>query len=836
MREHRKRKNMKKRLITSALPYVNNIPHLGNLIQVLSADVFARFCRRRGYETLYVCGSDEYGTATETRALKEKTSPKELCDRFHQVHKEIYTWFNIEFDHFGRTSGPWQTKIVQQIYREVEAAGYILKREMEQTYCDHCKCFLADRYICGNCPHCGSTNAHGDQCEDCGTMLDPTDLLEPRCGICGREPQRRKTEHLFIDLPALKDRLEAWIDVAGERGRWAKNALQMTRSWIRDGLKQRCITRDLSWGVPVPDMPGKVFYVWFDAPIGYISITAELLEQSDPQKGDWRSWWQNPDEVELFQFIGKDNIPFHTVLFPSSLLAGSSRDSNGDTGKDNTGEDNTGEPNKWTMLHHMSSSEYLNYESGKFSKTRGVGIFGNDCRDTGIPADCWRFYLYYNRPEKSDYQFTWTEFQQLINRELIGNLANLVNRTLSFLQRFFGGKLQSPEQLQQHPEITQFLSRLREQQSEITEKLEWSRIKEGLHRIMEMADYGNKTFQEKEPWVLVKSADPKDAELAHSWLSALVFLIHDLSICLRPYLPQTAGRIAGFLGLPDEAENFNWQHLGAYSRLNATKAEGQALPKPQILFQQLEDERVAELRQHFSGKQSERTTAAPEPTDSEKQQKQQKQQKPVPASVPGPETWARCVELRVGRIVEVVPHPDATRLFVEKIDCGEAEPRTIVSGLAEHYSPEELLGKTVAVVANLKPAKLRGVKSQGMILAASPHKEEKSQQEQEEQTRQSGMRLVEVLHPQGQPGDRIVVQGFEEAEADRALPHPSSLPSTSSPPSKRISIDDFFAAELFLDGGKAYLQSGSAGLALLVQTSEGAVALGSEQLQSGSIA
>ena len=420
-----KNKQMKKRLITSALPYVNNIPHLGNIIQVLSADVFARFCRQRGYETLYICGSDEYGTATETRAMQEKISPRELCDRFYKVHKEIYEWFGIEFDHFGRTSCPQQTEIVRQIYREVEAAGFIQKRETEQTFCKSCDRFLADRYVYGNCPHCGSVNARGDQCEDCGAMLDPTELLEPRCGICGDTPERRSTEHLFIDLPNLKGQLEAWIDEASARGRWSKNALQMTKSWIRDGLKQRCITRDLSWGVPVPKMPGKVFYVWFDAPIGYISITAELLQQRGGDAQSWREWWQNPDEVELFQFIGKDNIPFHTVLFPSSLLASQK-----------------GAPERrWTMLHHMSSTEYLNYESGKFSKTRGVGIFGNDCQDTGIPADCWRFFLYYNRPEKSDYEFTWTEFQQLLKRELIGNLGNLVNRTLSFLQRFFSGKL-----------------------------------------------------------------------------------------------------------------------------------------------------------------------------------------------------------------------------------------------------------------------------------------------------------------------------------------------------------------------------------------------------------
>ncbi len=796
---------MKKRLITSALPYVNNIPHLGNLIQVLSADVFARFCRSRGYETLYICGSDEYGTATETRAMQEGIEPKALCDRFYRIHKDIYDWFGIAFDHFGRSSCPQQTTIVQQIYRAVEASGFIERRKIEQTFCVSCERFLADRYVHGSCPQCGGSNARGDQCEDCGSMLDPTDLLEPRCGICGETPQRRGTEHLFLDLPALKDLLEAWIDEASERGRWAKNALQMTRSWIRDGLKQRCITRDLSWGVPVPDMPGKVFYVWFDAPIGYISITAELLEHRGLGAEAWKDWWLNPDEVELFQFIGKDNIPFHTVLFPGTQLASE--------------QNNRAGGRSWTMLHHMSSSEYLNYESGKFSKTRGVGIFGNDCQDTGIPADCWRFYLYYHRPEKSDYEFTWAGFQQLVNRELIGNLGNLVNRSLSFLQRFFGGKLLTPSEmagLAQLSEIKAFLAELRRRQDEIAEKLEWSQLKDGLYHIMEMSGFGNKIFQDKEPWILVKS----DPATAHAWLTVLVYLVHDLAICLRPYLPQTAGRIVEFLGLSAAEENFAWKHLGCYERL------AESLPKPQILFQQLEAKHMAQLRARFAGSQSERQSPAAgqgfaqsgekgkNKAESRANQTNRTKEKPKSDS----ETWARTIDLRVGLIVEVGPHPDAERLFVEKIDCGEAEPRTIVSGLAEHYRPEDLLGKMVVVVANLKPAKLRGIKSMGMILAASAP---------ESASDDSGGAKLEVLHPAGQPGERIVVEGFADCE----------------PPIKRAGIEDFFAVPLLLREGKVYLKNTGAGpdLALLLgslgkETQDGPKALCSRYLLSGDVA
>ena len=329
---------MKKRLVTSALPYVNNIPHLGNLTQVLSADVFARFCRSKGYETLYICGTDEYGTATETKALKEGVTPQELCDHYNAIHRDIYQWFDIKFDHFGRTSTPEQTRIVQEIFAKVDAAGYINEKETEQLYCPKCERFLADRFVEGTCPHCGSTGARGDQCDACQTLLDPIELLDSHCGVCGTKPTSKKTRHLYLDLPKALPLLEAWMQDASVEGFWANNAVQVTKSWIRDGLKERCITRDLKWGIPVPK-PGfenKVFYVWFDAPIGYVSITANGTD-------DWRRWWHEPESTELFQFIGKDNIPFHTVIFPSCQLA------TGDT---------------WTMLHHMSSTEYLYYEGG----------------------------------------------------------------------------------------------------------------------------------------------------------------------------------------------------------------------------------------------------------------------------------------------------------------------------------------------------------------------------------------------------------------------------------------------------------------------------------------
>src|SRR6056297_149772 len=565
----------KRRLITSALPYVNNIPHLGNLIQVLSADVFARYCRSNGYETLYVCGTDEYGTATETKALEEGISPKELCDRYFVVHDDIYKWFHINFDHFGRTSRPEQTEIVQDIFRKVDANGYISEATIEQLYCDSCRRFLADRFVRGTCPHCGYEDARGDQCEHCGKLLDPTDLIEPRCGTCGAAPVLKHTKHLYLNLPEILPKLQAWMDKASVEGFWARNAIQMTKSWIRDGLKQRAITRDLKWGIPVPKegFENKVFYVWFDAPIGYISITVN-------HTSDWEQWWKRPDDVELFQFIGKDNIPFHTVIFPSSLL---------------------GSGDNWTTLYHMSSTEYLNYESGKFSKSKGVGVFGTDAKDTGIPADVWRFYIFYNRPEKADALFTWGDFQEKVNGELIGNLADLVNRTLTFLVRFFDGKIADVE-LERG-----FIDEVRTREGEITEHLEHAELREGFRKIFALASYGNREFQAGEPWK-TRESDPEGTQRL---LAQLAYLVRDLAIMVEPYLPNTSERILRFLGQKD----LIWSALGSFTGLDT-------IDSPEILYERLEDDHIAKLRKRFAGSQADRREADRKEAERRKNEKE----------------------------------------------------------------------------------------------------------------------------------------------------------------------------------------------------------------------
>jgi methionyl-tRNA synthetase len=763
---------MKRRLITSALPYVNNVPHLGNLIQVLSADVFARFCRLRDYETLYVCATDEYGTATETRALEEGVSPRELCDRYHEIHRAIYSWFGIAFDKFGRTSHPAHSEITQSIFLDLDAAGLIKSQTIEQLYCETDKRFLADRYVVGTCPVCGYDGARGDQCEKCGKLLEPTELKDPKCSTCGSTPRPKSTTHLYIDLPAIRPALEAWMKKASVEGFWANNAIQMTQAWLRDGLKERAITRDLKWGIPVPKKgyESKVFYVWFDAPIGYISTTAVAGEE----KGfDWKSWWMNPEEVELFQFIGKDNIPFHTVIFPSSQL-GSGR--------------------KWTMLHHMSSTEYLNYEGTKFSKSKGIGVFGTDAVESGIPADVWRFYIFYNRPEKSDYFFTWADFQEKVNGELIGNLGNLANRTLTFVARYFGGEV--PGIVPGGAGREAFREKVAEIEARASAHLERAELRDAFRAAFELSDLANKRFQDGEPWK-TRVSDP---EAAKALIADLCYVLRDLSIMVHPYIPTAASRLASFFGTKIGEGGLSWKDLGSTEGLTTVS-------QPEVLFSKLEDERVAELRERFSGSQlerKEREEARPPAAEPQAKPAPPAPAAPKPAApklppladLPIEERFERLIDLRVAKIVKIERHPKADKLYVETLDDGSGQERVIVSGLVPFYKEEELLGKHIVLVSNLKSAKLRGVESRGMLLAAS----RKAAGEPGPQGQPTLVKeAVEVLEaPWAAPGTRLGLEGRSSVGAPSAA-------SPSTMPAAEIEVDDFFSVPIEARGGSAFI-------------------------------
>lgn len=568
---------MRNVLITSALPYVNNVPHLGNIIGcVLSADTFARYCRLRNWNTLYVCGTDEYGTATETKAVEEGLTPQEICNKYHTIHADIYRWFDISFDCFGRTTTPSQTTIAQDIFQRLLARGFLLQDTVEQLRCEGCQRFLADRFVEGTCPFCSYEEARGDQCDKCGKLINAVELKNPQCKLCRGVPTVKPTQHLFLDLPKLEERLEAWLEQSWATGDWTANARYITRSWIRDGLKPRCITRDLKWGTPVPldGFRDKVFYVWFDAPIGYLSITANYTDQ-------WERWWKNPQQVELYNFMAKDNVPFHSVIFPCSLL---------------------GADDNYTLVNHLIATEYLNYEDGKFSKSRGVGVFGDMAKDTGIPADIWRFYLLYLRPEGQDSAFSWSDLMLKNNSELLNNLGNFINRAGMFVCKFFGGTVPN---MVLTPDDKRLLARVTLELRQYHQLLEKVRIREALRCILSISRHGNQYIQVNEPWKRIKG-DEKDRQHAGTVTGVAVNMASLLAVMLQPYMPSVSLAIQGQLCIPPDS--FVLSH-----DFTCTLPPGHRVGTVSPLFQKLENDRVEALRRRFGGGQAKQTPSASQP-------------------------------------------------------------------------------------------------------------------------------------------------------------------------------------------------------------------------------
>ncbi|XP_061470636.1 methionine--tRNA ligase, cytoplasmic isoform X4 [Rhineura floridana] len=562
-------KGMKNVLITSALPYVNNVPHLGNIIGcVLSADTFARYCRLRNWNTLYLCGTDEYGTATETKAMEEGLTPQQICDKYYAVHAQIYQWFKISFDYFGRTTTSHQTKIAQDIFQRLLERNYLLTETVDQLKCENCERFLADRFVEGICPFCNYEEARGDQCDKCGKLINATELKKPMCKVCQGTPVVKSSQHLFLDLPKLEDSLEKWLAVSQSAGDWTPNARYITRSWIRDGLKPRCITRDLKWGTPVPldGFREKVFYVWFDAPIGYLSIAASYTDQ-------WEKWWKNPEQVQLYNFMAKDNVPFHSVVFPCSLLG--------------TGD-------SYTLVNHLIATEYLNYEDGKFSKSRGVGVFGDMAMDTGIPADIWRFYLLYLRPESQDSAFSWNDLMLKNNSELLNTLGNFINRAGSFVCKFFGGNVPSMELSHDDKRLLANITLELRQYNQLLEKV---KIRDALRSILNIARHGNQYLQVNEPWKRIKGSDA-DKKRAGTVIGVAVNIASLLSIILQPYMPGVSAAIQGQLCIPAD---YNVVTNDFVCTLPAGHQIGTVTP----LFQKLETEQVENLRKRFGGGQFE---------------------------------------------------------------------------------------------------------------------------------------------------------------------------------------------------------------------------------------
>ncbi|KAL5982691.1 hypothetical protein ACLOJK_016767 [Asimina triloba] len=700
-------------LITSALPYVNNVPHLGNIIgSVLSADVFARYCRLRGYNIIYMCGTDEYGTATETKAMEENCTPQQICDKYHKIHKEVYDWFDISFDKFGRTSSPEQTEVCQAIFKKLMENNWLSENTMQQLYCDKCERFLADRLVEGICPtkDCNYESARGDQCEKCGKLLNPTELKDPRCKVCQNTPHICDTDHLFLELPLLKDKLEDYINKMSVAGSWSQNAIQTTHAWLKEGLKSRCITRDLKWGVPVPHekFKDKVFYVWFDAPIGYVSITACYTP-------DWEKWWKNPENVELYQFMGKDNVPFHTVMFPSTLIG--------------TGEN-------WTLMKTISVTEYLNYEAGKFSKSKGVGVFGNDAKDTQIPAEVWRYYLLANRPEVSDTLFTWADLQAKLNSELLNNLGNFINRVLSFIAKPLGSGYDStiPDapDAESHPLTMTLAEKISNHVDQYLEAMEKVKLKQGLRTAMSISSEGNAYLQDSQFWKLYKE-DPHACSIV---TKASVGLVYLLATLLEPFMPSFTAAVLKQLNLSPDTQISICHEKGDIDKARRPweiLPSGHKIGPPEPLFREMKDETVEIVRVKFAGSQADRILKAEAEAQkiaeqlknsklSDRNGKKQQQAKPVAEAKlksADLEVSVSRLDIRVGLIKKVQKHPNADSLYVEEIDVGEPSPRVVISGLVKFIPVEELQNRKVCVLCNLKPATMKGIKSHAMVLAAA---------------------------------------------------------------------------------------------------------------------
>ena len=538
-------------LVLCALPYTNQVPHVGNLVgSHLPADIFARYCRLKGMETLFVGATDENGTPTEVAALELGVSPKELTDVLYRVHRDIYSWFEISYDSFSRTSSPTHHKTTQEFFMEIYGKGYVTEGVLRLPYCEKDRLFLPDRYVEGTCPVCGYELARGDQCEKCSTLLDPIQLINPRCKIDGSAPVFKDSKQLFLELGKVQDRLKSWID---SREVWRGHVTSLSLGWLKEGLKKRSITRDLRWGVPVPldGYRDKVFYVWFDAPIGYISATKEWgSANGDPDA--WKKFWTLP-ETRIFNFLGKDNIPFHTIFWPGMLFAHGGLN----------------------LPYDVVGLQFCNYEGAKISKSKNWGVFCESIPKVGLDPDIWRYYLISIIPETRDTEFKWDDFKNKVNNELVANLGNFIHRTTTFAWNNFGGEVAVERAAGEEEELVGRVARLGEDSLGLLGEV---RFREAMTKILAMADLGNEYFQGRQPWKLVKEEREECQRVIHACLMAC----ESIAILLQPFLPASSARILDLLGTPDRGFSGVGRHR-AHVKLNG---------KPEVPFRKLEDSQL----------------------------------------------------------------------------------------------------------------------------------------------------------------------------------------------------------------------------------------------------
>ena len=657
----------KRTLVTTALPYANGPVHIGHLAGVyVPADIYVRYKRMKGDEVLFIGGSDEHGVPIAIKAKAEGVSPQEVVDRYHALIKESFARLGIDFDIYSRTTSETHEKTASAFFTKLYESGKLIKQTSEQYYDPEARQFLADRYITGTCPHCHNERAYGDQCEACGTSLSATDLIDPHSAISGAKPELRETKHWYLPLGDYESFLREWI-LEGHK-EWKPNVYGQCKSWLDLGLQPRAVTRDLDWGIPVPlqGAEGKVLYVWFDAPIGYISNTKELLPDS------WRTWWCDP-ETRMIHFIGKDNIVFHCIIFPAMLKAEGS----------------------FNLPDNVPANEFLNLEGDKISTSRNWAIWLHEYLDE-MPGkeDVLRYVLTANAPETKDNDFTWRDYQARNNNELVAIYGNFVNRALVLTHKYFDGKVPPLGHLTEIDE--EMLREVAAIPAELDDQLEHFHFREALKTAMQLARIGNKYLADTEPWKVIKSDPDRVATILHLALQ----LVGNLTIAFAPFTPFSTRRLLAMLQVGEEGF--------AFSRFGATDLlpEGHQLGTPELLFEKIEDEVIqAQLDK----------LAAIKKLNEEQSRHPEALLEDVPF-----DTFTKS-DMRAGRILACEKVPKADKLLRFSIDDGMGG-RTIVSGIAQYYKPEELVGKTVAFVANLPVRKIRGVESQGMILSVEDYK------------------------------------------------------------------------------------------------------------------
>jgi methionyl-tRNA synthetase len=654
-------------LITSALPYANGPLHFGHIAGAyLPGDCYARFQRLRQKDVLYISGSDEYGVAITMSADLAGRTPKEHVDIFHPMNKKLFKQLNFSFDHFSRTTWPGHVAPTHQFFLDLRANGYIEERLTDQLYSEADQKFLADRYVVGTCPRCGFSQARGDECPECGSSYDATDLKNPRSKLTNAPLILKPTHHWFLLLEKFKERLIEWIDSK----QWKPNVVNFVKGYIND-LHARSITRDSKWGVPIPlpDTDGKVFYVWFDAPIGYISASMEW-SQLQSQNDRWKDYWLDP-KTKLVNFIGKDNIPFHATIFPAMIM---------------------GQNQPYKLVDELPANEFYKLEGKQFSKSDGWTI---DLEDffKRYTADQIRYTIAANAPETSDSEFTWKDFQTRCNSELLGKYGNLVNRVLVFARNKCEGKV--PPQHVLEPVDQEFLAGIRHSILQVAESYETFKLRRASQQIMELAQMGNVYFDTKKPWLDAKN--PETRQRMETTIACCCEALKALALVSLPIITETANQVWKMLGYPNPLEHSSWAEIE-----NTPIPSGQVLLEPHILFTKIEDEQIeAEIQ-----KLHEMASKSVQPKKSTYE----------PLKSPVQIDDVRKLDLRTGVITTVELVPKSKKLYKLQVDLG-FETRTVVSGIRQHYQPEELVGKTVIVVANLKPAELMGIQSQGMILA-----------------------------------------------------------------------------------------------------------------------